>query len=50
MRIAEAVMFEGEVFQHPLTPTVKFTNMKKKPTMKRATIALIISEKWEGGA
>merc|ERR1719350_2441162 len=34
IRMAEAVMFEGEVFQHPLTPAVKETNMKKNPTMK----------------
>ena len=36
-------MLEGEVFQHPLMPAVKETNMKKNPTMKRAIIARIIS-------
>merc|ERR1712218_9740 len=39
IKMAEAVMFEGDVFQHPRTPAVKETNMKKKPTMKRATMA-----------
>ena len=37
-------MLEGEVFQHPLIPAVKETNMKKNPTMKRATMARLISE------
>ena len=44
MRMAEAVMFDGEVFQQPRMPAVKETNMKKNPTMKRAIIARIISE------
>ena len=43
MRIAEAVMLDGEVFQQPRTPAVKETNMKKKPTMKRATMARLMS-------
>ena len=43
IRMAEAVMLEGEVFQQPLMPAVKETNMKKNPTMKRAIMARIIS-------
>ena len=38
-------MLEGEVFQQPRTPAVKETNMKKKPTMKRAIMARFISAK-----
>ncbi len=45
MRVAEAVRFEGEVLQHPTTPVVKETNMKKKATMKRAIMERPISEK-----
>ena len=45
MRMAEAVMLEGEVFQQPRMPAVKETNMKKKPTMKRAIMARIMSAK-----
>ena len=36
---------EGEVFQQPRMPAVKETNMKKKPTMKRAIMARIMSAK-----
>ena len=43
MRIAEAVMLDGDVFQHPRIPAVKDTNMKKNPTMNKAIIARIIS-------
>jgi hypothetical protein len=43
MRTAEAVMLVGEVFQQPRTPAVKATNMKKKPTMKRAIMARAMS-------
>ena len=43
MRMAEAVMLDGDVFQQPMMPAVKETNMKKNPTMKRAIIARIIS-------
>ena len=43
IRMAEAVMLEGDVFQQPRMPAVKETNMKKNPTMKRAIIARIIS-------
>ena len=47
MRMAEAVMLDGEVFQQPRIPAVKETNMKKNPTMKRAIMARIISaKKW----
>ena len=45
MRMAEAVMFDGEVSQQPRMPAVKETNMKKKPTMKRAIMARIMSVK-----
>ena len=45
MRMAEAVMFEGDVFQQPRIPAVKETNMKKNPTMNRAIMARIISTK-----
>ena len=37
-------MFDGDVFQQPLIPAVKETNMKKNPTMKRATMARLMSE------
>ena len=43
IRMAEAVMFDGEVFQQPRMPAVKETNMKKKPTMNRAIMARIMS-------
>jgi hypothetical protein len=43
MRTAEAVMLVGEVFQQPRTPAVKATNIKKKPTMKRAIMARAMS-------
>merc|ERR550517_2348856 len=42
MRMADAVMLDGEVFQQPRTPAVNETNMKKKPTMNRATMARFI--------
>lgn len=45
IRIAEDVMFDGEVLQHPTTPVVKETNMKKKATMKRAIMERPMSEK-----
>ena len=45
IRMAEAVMFEGDVFQQPRIPAVKETNMKKNPTMNRAIMARIISTK-----
>ena len=45
MRMAEAVMLDGDVFQQPMMPAVKETNMKKKPTRKRAIMARIISRK-----
>ena len=50
MRMAEAVMLDGDVFQHPRMPAVKETNMKKNPTMNRAIMARIISAKkcWFG--
>ncbi len=38
MRTAEAVIFDGDVLQHPTTPVIKLTNMKKKATMKSAII------------
>ena len=43
IRIAEAVMLDGEVFQQPRMPAVKETNIKKNPTMNRAIIARIMS-------
>ena len=43
IRIAEAVMLDGEVFQQPRMPAVKETNMKKNPTMNRAIMARIMS-------
>ncbi len=38
MRTAEAVILDGDVLQHPTTPVIKLTNMKKKATMKSAII------------
>ena len=43
IRMAEAVMLDGEVFQQPRMPAVKETNMKKNPTMNRAIMARIMS-------
>ena len=43
IRIAEAVMLDGEVFQQPRMPAVKETNIKKNPTMNRAIMARIMS-------
>jgi hypothetical protein len=43
MRMAEAVMFDGDVLQHPTTPVMKETNMKKKATMNKAIIDRPIS-------
>ena len=45
IRMAEAVMLDGEVFQQPRMPAVKETNMKKNPTMNRAIMARIMSSK-----
>ena len=45
MRMAEAVMLEGDVFQQPMMPAVKETNMKKKPTRNKAIMARIMSRK-----
>lgn len=45
MRMADEVMFEGDVLQQPTIPVVNETNMKKKATMKRAIIARPISTK-----
>ncbi len=45
MRIAEDVMFDGDVLQQPTIPVVKETNMKKKATMKSAIMARPMSEK-----
>ena len=39
MSTAEDVMFDGDVLQHPTTPVMKETNMKKKETMKKAIMA-----------
>ncbi len=44
MRTAEAVIFEGEVLQHPTTPVMKLTNMMKNATMKSAIMERPISE------
>ena len=44
IRMAEAVMLDGEVFQQPRMPAVKETNMKKNPTMNRAIMARIMSK------
>ena len=45
MRTADAVMFDGDVLQHPTTPVVKDTNIKKNATINNAIIALAMSEK-----
>lgn len=45
MRMAEAVMLDGDVFQQPMMPAVKETNMKKKPTRNKAIMARIMSRK-----
>ena len=47
MSVADAVRFEGEVLQHPTTPVVKDTNMKKKATMNKAIMERPISEKFK---
>lgn len=44
MRMADEVMFEGDVLQQPTMPVVNETNMKKKATMKSAIIARPMSE------
>ena len=44
IRMADAVMLDGEVFQQPRMPAVKETNMKKNPTMNRAIMARIMSK------
>ena len=46
MSVADAVRFEGEVLQHPTTPVVKDTNMKKNATMNKAIMERPISEKY----
>jgi hypothetical protein len=38
-------MFEGEVLQHPTTPVVNETNMKKNATMNNAIIERPMSKK-----
>ena len=48
MRTADAVILDGDVLQHPTTPVVNETNMKKKATMKSAIIARAMSEKQIG--
>ena len=48
MRTADAVILDGDVLQHPTTPVVNETNMKKKATMKSAIIALAMSAKQRG--
>ena len=41
------MILEGDVLQHPTTPVINETNMKKKAVMKSAIIARPISEKVE---
>ena len=48
MRTADAVILDGDVLQHPTTPVVNETNMKKKATMKSAIIARAMSAKQIG--
>ena len=48
MRTADAVILDGDVLQHPTTPVVNETNMKKKATMKSAIIARAMSAKQRG--
>ena len=43
--MADPLILEGEVLQHPTTPVINETNMKKKAVMKSAIIARPISEK-----
>ena len=45
MRMADEVMFDGDVLQQPTIPVVKATNMKKKATMNRAIMARPMSRK-----
>ena len=47
MSVADAVRFEGEVLQHPTTPVVKDTNMKKNATMNKAIMERPMSEKYK---
>jgi hypothetical protein len=47
MRMADEVMFEGDVLQQPTMPVVNETNIKKKATMKSAIIARPMSENKE---
>jgi hypothetical protein len=39
IKMADPLIFEGEVLQHPTTPVINETNMKKKAVMKSAIIA-----------
>ena len=43
--MADPLILEGDVLQHPTTPVINETNMKKKAVMKSAIIARPISEK-----
>ena len=45
--MADPLILEGDVLQHPTTPVINETNMKKKAVMKSAIIARPISEKVE---
>ncbi len=45
MSTADAVISVGLVFQHPLTPAMKETAMKKNPTINIAIMARPMSER-----
>ena len=45
IKMADPLILEGDVLQHPTTPVINETNMKKKAVMKSAIIARPISEK-----
>ena len=45
IKMAEPLMFDGEVLQHPTTPVMNETNIKKKAVIKSAIIARPMSEK-----
>ena len=47
IKMADPLILEGDVLQHPTTPVINETNMKKKAVMKSAIIARPISEKVE---
>lgn len=44
IKTPEAVIFDGEVLQHPTTPVMNETNMKKNEQINKAIIDLPMSE------